>query len=55
MIAKEEGIKGYWKGNLPQVLDLSDSVYYFQIKSRLYVGNISELLLTENLSNWFRS
>jgi hypothetical protein len=22
-IGKEEGLKGYWKGNLPQVLDIT--------------------------------
>jgi len=27
-IGKEEGIKGYWKGNLPQVLDITHLANY---------------------------
>lgn len=27
-IGKEEGLKGYWKGNLPQVLDILYHAYY---------------------------
>ncbi|TQD87808.1 hypothetical protein C1H46_026660 [Malus baccata] len=54
MIGKEEGIKGYWKGNLPQVIRIlpysAVQLFAYEAYKKLFRGKDSELSLLGRLA-----
>ncbi|KAL8152699.1 hypothetical protein V2J09_010459 [Rumex salicifolius] len=54
MIGREEGVKGYWKGNLPQVIRVipysAVQLFSYEIYKKLFKGNNDELSVVGRLA-----
>ncbi|MQM07312.1 hypothetical protein Taro_040152, partial [Colocasia esculenta] len=53
-IGKEEGIKGFWKGNLPQVIRIipysAVQLFSYEVYKKLFKGNDGELSVLGRLA-----
>ncbi|KAG4131031.1 hypothetical protein ERO13_D09G181733v2 [Gossypium hirsutum] len=50
-IGKDDGIKGYWKGNLPQVVPYSAvQLFAYETYKKLFTGKDGELSVLERLA-----